>query len=99
MSKGKHLSEGEKFEVVMALLRRERSGAELAREYGISEQTMYRWRDQFTDGGKKGLSSKRSASASSEVKELRRELKEHKQLIGEYAFANDFLKKKLDGSL
>lgn len=99
MSKGKHLSETEKYEVVMALLRRESTGAELSRRYGVSEVSMYRWRDQFLEGGKSSLKSKRSSVEASELKQLRKEIAEHKQLIGEYAFANDFLKKKLERSL
>ena len=54
MGKKSKLTEAEKAEVVMKLLRREESAAKLARRYGVSEQTLYRYRDQFLEGGRGG---------------------------------------------
>lgn len=99
MGKPSNLNESEKLEIVMALLRRESTGSELARRFGVSEPTMYRWRDEFLEAGKQGLKGNRKKSDSCEIKRLKAELAEHRQLIGEYAFANDFLKKRLGSPL
>ena len=41
------LSVPERRKVVLSLLRREEPATMLARRYGISENTLYRWRDEF----------------------------------------------------
>ena len=99
MANHSKLSEIEKYELIMKLLRREATAAELARQYQVSEPTIGRWRDDFLDGGKERLGARHSKVRSAELKQLKAELAEHKQLIGEYAFANDFLKKRLEKSL
>ena len=40
----------------LSAIRREGSIVSLAREAGVSEQTMYRWRDLFIEGGSERLS-------------------------------------------
>lgn len=94
---GRHssLTGEQRVELVLALLQKEATGSELARRYGVSESAMYRWRDEFLAAGKAGISAKGQHGEADELKRLRKELAEHKLLIGEYAFANDFLKKKL----
>jgi transposase-like protein len=42
-------------EAVLALLRREEPATQLARRYGVSEPTLYRWRDEFLAGGEAAL--------------------------------------------
>ena len=44
-------------EAVLALLRQEESASVLARRYGVSDQTLYRWRDEFLAGGEAALAS------------------------------------------
>lgn len=97
MPKRTKLTQAEKAEVVLKLLRREESAAKLARRYGISEQTLYRYRDQFLEGGKAGLSG--GQDAEKRAKELEREIEKREQVIGELTIANRILKKKVDGSL
>ncbi|NRA65848.1 MAG: transposase [Pseudobacteriovorax sp.] len=99
MANHSKLSDSEKYELIMKLLRKEATASELSRQYQVSEPTIGRWRDDFLDGGKQRLSVRRNKENSSELKRLKVELAEHKQLIGEYAFANDFLKKRLDSSI
>ena len=41
------LSPEKRTEVVLALLRKEDTIANLARRYGVSEQSLYRWREEF----------------------------------------------------
>ena len=97
MARGTKLTEAEKTEVVLKLLRREESAAKLARRYGISEQTLYRYRDQFLEAGKAGLSG--GGDLEKRVKELQREIEKREQVIGELTIANRILKKKVDGLL
>ena len=99
MGRPSRLSETDRLDLVLALLRKEATGSELARRHGVSEATMYRWRDEFLDGGKQALKSGKNSTERDEIKTLKRELAEHKQLIGEYVFANDFLKKRLGSSV
>lgn len=99
MGRPSSLGESERVELILALLRKEASGSELSRRYGVSEATMYKWRDEFLSAGKQALKGKKTAAEKDEVKQLKKQLAEHKQLIGEYVFANDFLKKRLENSL
>ncbi len=61
---------------MLALLRREEPGTKLARRYGISEQTLYRWRDEFVSAGESALagSGKLGAALKRRIEELEREL-------------------------
>ena len=58
MGKPSKLSIEQRTEAVLSLLRREESAVKIARRYGISEQTLYRYRGQFLEGGKAGLASR-----------------------------------------
>lgn len=99
MGRPSSLTESKRLELVLALLRKEAPGSELARRYGVSEPTMYRWRDEFLEAGKSALGSKKGSTEAAEIKRLKSELAERNQLIGEYVYANDFLKKRLEGSV
>ena len=44
-------------EAVLCLLRREESAAVIARRLGVSEPTLYRWRDEFMAGGEAALAN------------------------------------------
>lgn len=96
MTNHSKLTENEKFDLVMALLRKEATASELARRHSVSEPTIGPWRDEFLDGGKRSLARKGKSEDAGEIKRLKAELADHKQVIGEYAFANDFLKKRLE---
>jgi transposase-like protein len=50
-----NLSVSERREIVLSLLRREEAAGILARRHGISENTLYRWRDEFLAGGEAAL--------------------------------------------
>jgi transposase-like protein len=91
------LTNKEKTELVLAMIRKDDTTAELSRKYGVSESVMYKWRDEFIASGSEGLKPKRSAGERDELKRMQKKIDEHKLVIGEYAFANDILKKKLDG--
>jgi transposase-like protein len=97
MPKKSELKAETRVEIVLALLRREEPVAVLSRRYQVSEQTIYRWRDQFLEAGKAGLLKGEKAAASDErareVENLRSELGKRAQVIGELTLANDLLKK------
>jgi transposase-like protein len=87
--------------VVLMLLRREEPAAVLARRYGISEQTLYRWRDGFLAGGEAALAGGKGGadSCGRQIDELKREVSRRDQVIGELTIANRLLKKSSDGLL
>ena len=49
MGKPSKLSIVQRIEAVLSLLRREESASKIARRYAISEQTLYRYRDQWVN--------------------------------------------------
>jgi transposase-like protein len=94
MPKKSELSQDQRVEAVMAMLRREEPVPLLARRYGVSEQSLYRWRDEFINAGKQGLGGKSSAAESArEQDRLKREIESRDQVIGELTIANRILKK------
>jgi transposase len=101
MGKKSALEGSERRDVVLMLLRREEPAAVLARRYGISEQTLYRWRDEFLAGGEAALEGSKSGAdpRNRQIEELRRELARRDQVIGELTIANRLLKKSSDGLL
>ena len=96
MAKKSTLNLAEREEAVLSLLRKEEPVAALSRRYQVSEQTLYRWRDEFLAGGRERLRGKRSQSSSNEAREitkLKKQLAHRAQVIGELSLANDILKK------
>lgn len=81
-------------ELVLALLRKEEPASQIARRAGISEATLYRWRDEFIAGGKAQLGGKSSdGQVAKELAKLQREIETREQVIGELTVANRILKK------
>jgi transposase-like protein len=95
MAKHSDLTVEQRREAVLALLRREEPAVQLARRYGISEQTLYRWRDDFLAAGEQALAKGKNGvdARDQEIKALKAELQEHTLTIGELAAANRILKK------
>jgi transposase len=98
MPKQSELSVEQRREAVLALLRREEPAVQLARRYGVSEQTLYRWRDDFVGAGEQALAKGKNGSDARdrEIRELKAELEERTLTIGELAAANRILKKLSD---
>src|SRR5210317_964720 len=91
----KHSTE-EKIRIVLEGLRGEMSIKELCRREGIASNLYYRWSKDFLEAGKKRLAGDTIREATSnEVKELRRENRELKQVVAETVLANRVLKKSL----
>ncbi len=88
------LTAAQRTEVVLQLLRREDTGKRLARQAGVSEQTLYRWRDDFVRAGQGAMNGKSGRGGmQAELERKDRQLAERDQLIGELTVANRVLKK------
>ena len=72
--------------------------AELCRREGINQNLYYRWSKEFLEAGKQRLTGNTQRQADSgEVKALRQENEQLKQLVAELALKNKVLKKSLTG--
>ena len=88
----------EKVRLVIAGLRGEDSIAELCRKEGINQNLYYRWSKDFLEAGKKRLAGDKAREATSgEVKELRVETHQLKELVAELLVENRVLKKSVLG--
>ena len=61
--------------------------ADICRNHGIAVSMFYKWKDQFLEGGRKGLEGKDPDKA------LIKEFESLKAIIGEMTIANEILKK------
>ena len=94
----KHYSAEDKVRIVIAGLRGEDSIAELCRREGITQNLYYRWSKDFLEAGKKRLAGDTAREATSdEVKDLRREAMQLKELLAELIMENRLLKKSVTG--
>ena len=85
----KQYSAEEKIRIVLEGLRGEYSIAELRRREGIAQSLYYSWSKEFLEAGKKRLSGDTARQASStEVKDLRRETGDLKEVVAELILEN-----------
>lgn len=90
----KQYSAEEKIRIVLDGLRGEYSIAELCRREGIAESLYYSWSKEFLEAGKRRLSGDTERAASTpEVKDLRREVRDMKELVADLTLENRMLKK------
>jgi transposase len=95
---GKQYSAEEKIRIVLDGLRGEHSIAELCRREGIAESLYYSWSKEFLEAGKRRLSGDTArAATSSEVKDLRRQAQDLKEVVAEQALELRLLKKSMIG--
>jgi len=101
MGKKLALDVEQRYEAVMALVRREEPAVAIARRHGICEATLYRLRDEFLAAGKEALSQGRGNGRQREDRLVRMEkaLAERDRVIGELTIANRILKKVQEGQL
>ena len=77
-------------------LRGEESIAALCRREGIAEGLYYSWSKEFLEAGKKRLAGDTGRQATSgEVKGLRQEMRDLKELVAELSLENRLLKKSM----
>ena len=92
----KRYSAEEKIRIVLDGLRGEQSIAELCRHEGIAEGLYYSWSKEFLEAGKRRLAGDTARAATSdEVKALRRETRELKEVVAEQALELRLLKKSM----
>ena len=91
----------QKRDIVLAILRRDDTVAGMARTHGVSENTLHRWRDLFLQDGETGLAGSNGKRSPEQevIKQLKKQLAERDQVIGELTIANRILKKMKEGLL
>ncbi len=94
----RRFSAEEKIRIVLSGLRGEDSIAELCRHEGIAQSLYYSWSKEFLEAGKKRLAGDTAREASTgEVKELRREARDLKEVVAEQTLEIRLLKKSMTG--
>ena len=94
----KQYSSEEKIRIVLDGLRGEDSIAELCRREGISQGIYYKWSKDFMEAGKKRLAGDTARAATTdEVKDLRREARDLKEVVAEKTLELRLLKKSMLG--
>jgi transposase len=92
----KQYSAEEKIHIVLDGLRGEETIAELCRREGIAQSLYYSWSKEFLEAGKKRLAGDTARAANTgEVKDLRREARELKEVVAEQALELRLLKKSM----
>ena len=92
----KQYSSEEKIRIVLDGLRGEDSIAELCRREGISQGIYYKWSKDFMEAGKKRLAGDTARAANTdEVKDLRREARDLKEVVAEQTLELRLLKKSM----
>ncbi|HEV7253157.1 MAG TPA: IS3 family transposase, partial [Mesorhizobium sp.] len=93
----KHHGVEEKIRIVLEGLRGEESIAALCRREGIAESLYYSWSKEFLEAGKRRLAGDTArATTTEEVKTLRKEARDLKEVVAEQALQLRLLKKKHD---
>ena len=94
----KQYSAEEKIRIVLDGLRGEESIAELCRIEGIAQGLYYKWSKDFMEAGKKRLAGDIVRQANTgEVKELRAQARELKEVVAEQTLELRLLKKSMIG--
>lgn len=94
----KQYSSEEKIRIVLDGLRGEDSIAELCRREGISQGVYYKWSKDFMEASKRRLAGDTARAATTEeVKDLRREARDLKEVVAEQTLELRLLKKSMVG--
>lgn len=94
----KQYSAEEKIRIVLDGLKGEDSIAELCRREGIAQSLYYSWSKEFLEAGKKRLAGDTAREATSnEVKDLRHEARDLKEVVADLTLENRLLKKSMLG--
>ncbi|NIM55737.1 MAG: helix-turn-helix domain-containing protein [Pseudomonas stutzeri] len=94
MGRRSDLGVAQRREAVLLLIRREEPASKVARRFGVSEQTLHRWRDDFLSGGEAALAGGTHGNGQQRrIAELEKQVEGRDQVIGELTIANRILKK------
>ena len=92
----KQYSAEEKIRIVLEGLRGEDSIAELCRREGIAQGVYYKWSKDFMEAGKRRLTGDTARAANSdEVRDLRKEARDLKEVVTEQMLEMRLLKKRM----
>jgi transposase len=88
----------EKIRIVLEGLRGETTIAELCRQEGIAQSMYYKWSKEFLEAGKQRLAGDTARAATTdEVKDLRREARDLKEVVAEQTLELRLFKKSMIG--
>ena len=88
----------EKIRIVLEGMRGECSIAELCRREGLAQSMYYKWSKDFLEAGKQRLAGDTiRAATTDEVKDLRREARDLKEVVAEQTLEIRLLKKSVTG--
>jgi transposase len=88
----------EKIRIILEGLRGETTIAELCRQEGIAQSMYYKWSKEFLEAGKQRLAGDTARAATTdEVKDLRREARDLKEVVAEQTLELRLLKKSMIG--
>jgi len=86
----------EKIRIVLEGLRGECSIAELCRREGLAQSMYYKWSKEFLEAGKQRLAGDTARAATTdEVKDLRKEARNLKEVVAEQTLEMRLLKKSM----
>ncbi len=92
----RQFSAEEKIRIVLEGLRGDDSIAELCRKEGIAQSLYYTWSKEFMEAGKRRLAGDTARAATTdEVKDLRREARDLKEVVAEQTLELRLLKKSM----
>ena len=88
----------EKIRIVLEGLRGDDSSAELCRREGIAQGVYYKWSKDFMEAGKRRLAGDTARAANTdEVRDLRKEARDLKEVVAEQTLEMRLLKKSMLG--
>jgi transposase len=88
----------EKIRIVLEGLRGDDSIAELCRREGIAQGVYYKWSKDFMEAGKRRLAGDTARAANTdEVRDLRKEARDLKEVVAEQTLEMRLLKKSMIG--
>lgn len=82
----------EKLEAVRESNEPGRSVSFVARKYGISPSLLFNWRRRMAEGGKQAIQADDDVVAASEVRELKRRIRELERVLGKKTLENEILR-------
>jgi transposase len=64
----------------------------IARKYGIHPSLLFKWRRLMTEGGQEAVRADDQVVAATEVRELKRQIRELERLLGKKTLENEILR-------
>ena len=68
----------------------------VARKYGISPSMLFSWRRRMAEGGKQAVQADEELVAASEVRELKKRIRELERVLGKKTLENEILREAVE---